>query len=118
TIVTYQRSCHMTNVQRVTREPLALLRSIPGITVREMADKDKCCGSAGIYNLVNYEDSMDILDVKMSNVKKTGAVTIVTTNPGCLLQMQLGITREGLQSKMRAVHLADLLAEACGIGKE
>jgi glycolate oxidase iron-sulfur subunit len=118
TVVTYQPSCHMTNVQRVTREPLALLRSIPGITLREMADKDKCCGSAGIYNLVNYEASMDILDVKMSNAKKTGAVAIVTTNPGCLLQMQLGIAREGLQDKMRAVHLADLLAEACGIGKE
>jgi glycolate oxidase iron-sulfur subunit len=118
TVVTYQRSCHMTNVQRVTREPLALLRSIPGITLREMADKDKCCGSAGIYNLVNYEESMDILDVKMSNVNKTEAAIIVTTNPGCLLQMQLGIAREGLQHKMRAVHLADLLAEACGIGKE
>lgn len=113
--VAYQRSCHMTNVQKVTNEPLRLLRSVPGTSLREMADKDKCCGSAGIYNLVNYAESMDILDVKMAVVKQTGAVTIVTTNPGCLLQMQLGIVREGLQSRMRAVHLADYLAEACGL---
>jgi glycolate oxidase iron-sulfur subunit len=116
-LVTYQRSCHMTNVQKVVQEPLQLLKSIPGIELREMKDKDKCCGSAGIYNIVNYEESMDILDVKMSAVKQTGAVTIVTTNPGCLLQMQLGISREGLQQQLRAVHLVDYLAEACGIAK-
>lgn len=114
-IVTYQRSCHMTNVQKVTREPLELIEAIPGIRLREMEDKDKCCGSAGIYNIVNYEESMDILDVKMGHVKATRAQTIVTTNPGCLMQMQLGIVREGLGGKIRAVHSVELLAEACGI---
>jgi glycolate oxidase iron-sulfur subunit len=114
-VVTYQRSCHMTNVQKVTKEPLQLIRSIPGIELREMEDPDKCCGSAGIYNIVNYNESMDILDDKMSTVKNTGATTIITTNPGCLLQMKMGIIREGLQDKVRAVHLVELLAEACGI---
>jgi glycolate oxidase iron-sulfur subunit len=113
--VTYQRSCHMTNVQKVTAPPLKLIQSIPGIQLQEMADKDKCCGSAGIYNIVKHEESMAILDVKMHAVKDTSAQTIVTTNPGCLLQMQLGIHREGLQDQMRAVHLVELLAEACGI---
>lgn len=114
-VVTYQRSCHMTNVQKVTAPPLRLLQSIPGIRLREMADKDKCCGSAGIYNIVRYEESMAVLDVKMQAVKQTAARTIVTTNPGCLLQMQLGIRREGLERRMRAVHLVELLAEACGL---
>jgi glycolate oxidase iron-sulfur subunit len=113
--VTYQRSCHMTNVQKVTVPPLKLIKSIPGIQLQEMADKDKCCGSAGIYNIVNYDESMAILDVKMEAVQGTAARTIVTTNPGCLLQMQLGIQKEGLQKQMRAVHLVELLAEACGL---
>jgi len=113
--VTYQRSCHMTNVQKVTSPPLRLIQSIPGIQLQEMADKDKCCGSAGIYNMIHYDESMAILDVKMKAVHETRAQTIVTTNPGCLLQMQLGIQREGLQGRVRAVHLVELLAEACGL---
>lgn len=117
-IVTYQRSCHMTHVQKVTAPPLSLLRRIPGVALREMADKDKCCGSAGIYNLVHHDESMAILDVKMQAVRGTAARTIVTTNPGCLLQMQLGIRREGLQGRMRAVHLVELLAEACGLVRD
>ena len=110
--VTYQASCHLTHVQRVTDEPLELLKSIPGIRYREMKGYDRCCGSAGIYNIVHYEDAMDILDVKMKKAKETEAAIIVTTNPGCLLQMKLGIKREGLEDKVRAVHLIDLLAEA------
>ncbi|PMB06341.1 hypothetical protein CEN49_15805 [Fischerella thermalis CCMEE 5273] len=109
----------MSNVQKVKTEPHHLLQRIPGIQYREMPQADGCCGSAGIYNLLHYRESMDILDRKMKQVKKTGAVTIVTTNPGCLLQMQLGIRREGMEAKVRAVHLVELLAEACGLdGKD
>jgi glycolate oxidase iron-sulfur subunit len=114
-IATYQRSCHMTHVQKVNQDPLQLIHSIPGLELREMDNAEMCCGSAGIYNLVNYRESMEILDVKMSAVKKTEAMTIITTNPGCLLQMKMGILREGLQDQVRAVHLVELLAEACGI---
>ncbi|MDQ0338314.1 glycolate oxidase iron-sulfur subunit [Caldalkalibacillus uzonensis] len=111
-IITYQRSCHMTNVQKVTTEPLDLIKRIPGVTFREMANPDMCCGSAGIYNVLNYKESMEILDVKMETVKETTATTIVTTNPGCLLQMKLGVQREGLSERVRVVHLAELLAES------
>jgi len=114
-IVTYQRSCHMTNVQKVTKEPVELIRQIPGVTFRDMADPNICCGSAGIYNVVHYEASMDVLDAKMETVKDTQASVIVTTNPGCLLQMKLGVQREGKTGEMRAVHLIELLAEACGL---
>ncbi|MCM3767751.1 (Fe-S)-binding protein [Neobacillus niacini] len=113
--ITYQRSCHMTNVLKVTKEPLQLIQSIPNVEVIEMNDANMCCGSAGIYNIVNYDASMEILDQKMENVKDTEATTIITTNPGCLIQMKLGIERENLNGRMRAVHLVEYLAEAAGI---
>ncbi|NHN35035.1 (Fe-S)-binding protein [Paenibacillus agricola] len=113
--VTYQRSCHMTNVQKVTHEPLQLIQGVRNVELIEMKDADMCCGSAGIYNIVHYDASMDILDLKMKSVKQTYTTTIITTNPGCLLQMKLGIEREQLQESMRAVHLVEYLAEAAGI---
>lgn len=60
---------------------------------------------------------MEILDIKMKNVKDTNASIIVTSNPGCLLQMKLGIQREGLEKSVRAVHLVDLLVEAGAVSK-
>ncbi len=107
----------MKNVQKVTEEPLALLKQVPNAGYREMKNFDRCCGSAGIYNLVNYEESMDILDIKMKNAKETIATIIVTTNPGCLLQMKLGIQREGMEKTVRAIHLVDLLVEAGAVPK-
>ncbi|MEH7524245.1 (Fe-S)-binding protein [Bacillus sp. JJ1503] len=110
--ITYQSSCHMKNVQKVTEEPLSLLKQVPSVGYREMKNFDRCCGSAGIYNLINYNESMDILDIKMNNAKETSAAIIVTTNPGCLLQMKLGIQRERMEKTVRAIHLVDLLVEA------
>ncbi|MCM3588269.1 (Fe-S)-binding protein [Mesobacillus maritimus] len=111
-VITYQDSCHLRNVMKTASAPRALLASIQGVEFREMKDADRCCGSAGIYNIVESEMSMQILDYKMAQTKATHATTIVTANPGCLLQMKLGIEREGLSDKMRAVHIVDLLLEA------
>ena len=111
-IVTYQDSCHLKNGQKTVKEPRQLLQSIEGVTYVEMHDAGRCCGSAGIYNIVESEMSMQILDYKMEQTKKTKAKTIVTTNPGCLLQMKLGIEREGLTDQMEAVHIVDLLVKA------
>lgn len=113
--VTYQPSCHMTNVQKVTNEPLQLLNSIEGIEVVRMQKENMCCGSAGIYNIVNYDESMKVLDVKMEKVKETDPSVIITTNPGCLLQMKLGIERENLTDSVRALHLIEYLAEKAGM---
>ncbi|MBH0230662.1 (Fe-S)-binding protein [Halobacillus yeomjeoni] len=110
--ITYQPSCHMTNVQKVTEPPLELIGKIPGVQLKEMARPDFCCGSAGVYNIVNYEDSMEILDVKMEDVCGVNPDGIVTSNPGCLLQMKLGVERSGKSSQIDAVHLVDLLIEA------
>jgi glycolate oxidase iron-sulfur subunit len=111
-LITYQDSCHLRNVQRTFLEPRLLLQSVKGAEYKEMKQADHCCGSAGIYNIVESEMSMKILDNKMKNAEATQAVTIVTANPGCLLQMKLGIEREGISHKMQAVHIVDFLLEA------
>ncbi|MGG3018978.1 (Fe-S)-binding protein [Geobacillus stearothermophilus] len=110
--ITYQDSCHLRNVMKTAAAPRRLLRAIDGVEFCEMNDADRCCGSAGIYNLVEPEMSMQILDHKMEMAKQTKATTIVTANPGCLLQMKLGIERAGLSGSVRAVHIVDLLLEA------
>ncbi|HDR4866580.1 TPA: (Fe-S)-binding protein [Bacillus cereus] len=111
-VITYQDSCHLRNVMRTSSEPRMLLEAIQGATYREMKDADRCCGSAGIYNIVHSELSMEFLDYKMDRVHETETATIVTANPGCLLQMKLGIEREGLSHKIRGIHIVDLLLEA------
>ncbi|PFG07418.1 (Fe-S)-binding protein [Bacillus sp. es.034] len=110
--ITYQDSCHLRNVQRTFMEPRVLLQSVEGADYVEMKQADHCCGSAGIYNIVESDMSMKILDHKMENVEDTRATTIITSNPGCLLQMKLGIEREGLSDNMRAIHIVDFLLEA------
>lgn len=111
-IITYQDSCHLKNVMKTAAAPRTLLKAIKGAEYREMYDADRCCGSAGIYNIIETENSMKMLDYKMIQTKNTQASTVVTANPGCLLQMKLGIEREGLSSSMRGVHIVDLLLEA------
>ncbi|MGJ7912572.1 (Fe-S)-binding protein [Neobacillus sp. LXY-1] len=111
-IITYQDSCHLRNVMKTEAAPRTLLRSINGAVYQEMNDAGHCCGSAGIYNIIESEMSMKMLDYKMEQAKQTQAATIVTANPGCLLQMKLGIEKEGLSTKMRGVHIVDLLLEA------
>ncbi|MFD2923407.1 (Fe-S)-binding protein [Halobacillus naozhouensis] len=110
--VTYQPSCHMTNVQGIKSPPLELIKRLPGVTLKELERPDFCCGSAGIYNMIHYDESMDILDLKMKDVCEIQPESIITTNPGCLLQMRLGIEREGVSHAMDALHLVDLLLEA------
>ncbi|ASS77218.1 glycolate oxidase [Tumebacillus algifaecis] len=109
--VTYQDSCHLAHGQGVRSQPRQLLKSIPGAEYVEMRGADQCCGSAGIYNITNLDMSMEILDDKMKNVGRTEAHYVVTSNPGCLLQMKKGIERAGQQGQMKAVHIMDLLAD-------
>lgn len=113
-VITYQDSCHLRNVQGVSSQPRELLKSVPGATFVEMEGSDRCCASGGIYNLIHFDESMKILDDKMVNAQKTKAQTIVTTNPGCLLQMKLGVERSGMKNA-RVLHIVEVLAEACGI---
>ncbi|PFH86934.1 (Fe-S)-binding protein [Bacillus sp. AFS088145] len=111
-IITYQDSCHLRNIMKTASAPRTLLKSIQNVYYHEMKDADRCCGSAGIYNIVESEMSMQILDYKMKQATKTQATTIVTANPGCLLQMKLGVDRENQSEHVEVVHIVDLLLKA------
>ncbi len=108
--VTYQDSCHLRNGMKVIHPPRQLIRSIPRVKYVELFEADRCCGSAGIYNVVQPEMSGRILEEKMEHVGNTQADILVTANPGCLLQMKLGIHRAGLEGRIEAIHIVDLLA--------
>jgi glycolate oxidase iron-sulfur subunit len=105
--VTYDAPCHLHHAQRVVDAPLAVLRAIPGLDLVPLPDSDRCCGGAGIYNLVEPETSSRVLEPKLSNVRETGAVLVATGNPGCHMQIGAGLIRSGLP--VRCVHPVDLL---------
>ncbi len=109
-VVTYHESCHLTHGQKVVLQPRELLRAIPGLKLVELPEANWCCGSAGIYNLTQPEMANQLLDRKIAHIKSTGATTVATGNPGCLLQLINGAAKEGLQ--LRVVHPITLLAEA------
>jgi glycolate oxidase iron-sulfur subunit len=107
--VTYHDPCHMSRYQNVVKQPRALLKKISGLTYVEMPEADRCCGAAGSYNIMHYEQSMKVLDRKMDNLKKTEADILATECPGCLIQLSYGIRRAGL--KVKVLHLSELLRE-------
>ena len=85
--VAYHDACHLATRRACARQPRDLLRGIPGLELREVADADICCGSAGIYNLLNPEAAGELGDRKARAVLATGAELLVTANPGCLMQV-------------------------------
>ncbi|HEX9564121.1 MAG TPA: heterodisulfide reductase-related iron-sulfur binding cluster [Gemmatimonadaceae bacterium] len=109
---TYDAPCHLLHAQRVTDPPLAVLRSIPGLALTPLPDADRCCGGAGIYNLVQPASSAAILREKVDRVRGTGAALVVTGNPGCHMQIGAGLLRAGLA--IRCAHPVDLLDRAYG----
>ncbi|MEE9325064.1 MAG: heterodisulfide reductase-related iron-sulfur binding cluster [Dehalococcoidia bacterium] len=108
--ITYQDSCHLAHAQRIKEQPRKLLSAIPGLELVEMQDSDNCCGAAGIYSITHTELSMKLLDTKMANIAPTEAELVVSANPGCMLQLSLGMKRAGLPG--RSVHLVELLDQA------
>lgn len=107
--VSYHDACHLVHAQKISKQPRELIKSIPGIDYVELNEASWCCGSAGTYNVVRYDDSMKILDRKMENVKAAEAEYIVANNPGCLTQIAHGCTNAHVQTKV--VHLATLLRD-------
>jgi glycolate oxidase iron-sulfur subunit len=114
-VVTYQDSCHLAHGQRVRTAPRKLLKAIPGVEFREMRGADICCGSAGIYNVVQNEMAMQILGSKMTSVNATDAGIVATANPGCLLQLEAGVRLHGKGQKV--MHVVELLDRAYGGGR-
>ncbi len=112
--VAWDDPCHLLHGQKIREQPRALLAAIPGLQVVPLAEADWCCGSAGTYNVTQPDLARSILDRKVANILRSGADTVVTANPGCLMQIQSGLRQAG--HKVRVVHLMDLLDEAYRAG--
>ena len=107
--VVYQDACHLAHAQGIRTQPRALLRSVPGVELVEMPDPDRCCGSAGIYNLTHPEVAGSLLRRKVDDVPDD-VDTLATGNPGCHLQLVRGLSEAGRTVRVR--HVMSILAEA------
>jgi glycolate oxidase iron-sulfur subunit len=108
--VTYHAACHLHHAQKQRTAALEVLEKVPGLTLVPLTDADACCGSAGIYNVEHPELSQEILARKMACLTQTGAETVVTGNPGCMLQLEAGLKAEGVSMRVR--HPIELVAQA------
>lgn len=108
--VTYQDACHLAHAQRIRKQPRDLIRALPGVELVEMRHPEICCGAAGLYSTLEPSMSARILQEKTDDVLGTRAEIVVTANPGCQMQLSVGIRSRG--STMRVQHLAELLASA------
>lgn len=106
---TYSDSCHLRHGQKITNQPRDLLKKIPGLELKELQQPDRCCGSAGVYNIVQVDTANAVLDEKMEDIAGTGAEVIVTSSTGCQMQLIAGVRRAGLKAEvMHVVELLDL----------
>jgi glycolate oxidase iron-sulfur subunit len=108
--VAYHDACHLAHAQGIRKEPRQLLQSVPGVTLVPFGESDLCCGSAGIFNLVQPEMAEALGDRKIANISAVQPDVVVTTNPGCLLQMQAAATRNG--HTVRVEHIMTFLDRA------
>ena len=104
----YHDACHLAHAQGVRQQPRQTLKQIPGMDVKEIREAEICCGSAGIYNMVEPEPAAELGERKANNILKTGAQIIVTSNPGCMLQIQASLKKMG-QGGLPMVHPVEVL---------
>jgi glycolate oxidase iron-sulfur subunit len=105
--VTYHDACHLAHTQKITSEPRQVLKKIPGLKLVALPESAWCCGSAGIYNITRYNDSMKILERKINNIQSTGAKTVLTGNPGCIQQIKYGAQK--IKLDIEVLHPVTLL---------
>lgn len=108
--VTHDPPCHQMHAQRIIAPPLQVLSAIDGIELVPLEDADQCCGSAGIYNLIEPATSDAVLRPKLQNIVDTRATVLASGNPGCMMQMGAGLLLQG--SDIAVVHPVELLAAA------
>ena len=110
TTLTYHESCHLVHGQKISREPRALLRLLPGVSLVELPESSWCCGSAGVYAITQPEQAERLLGRKTANIVGTGARWVATANPGCHLQVARGLEAAG--TRIQVAHPVSLLARA------
>ena len=104
---TYSDSCHLRHGQKVVKQPRALLKQIPGLQLVELKMPDRCCGSAGVYNIMQVDTANEVLDAKLVDIAATGADLIVVSNAGCQMQLIAGARRAGLKAEV--LHVVEVL---------
>jgi glycolate oxidase iron-sulfur subunit len=112
--VTYHDPCHVVHGQKIRKEPRALLAQVPGLKVVDLPEADWCCGSAGTYNLVQPEMAGRLQQRKVAHILETGAEAVVTSNPGCIIQIAQGLRAEG--APVQVLHIVEVLDQAYGAG--
>lgn len=105
--ITYHDACHLVHTQKIYSQPREVLSKIPGADIKNLEESTWCCGSAGIYNIVQFESSMIVLERKMKNIKNTNAKIVVTGNPGCISQIKYGAKR--FKVNVEVIHPATLI---------
>ncbi len=108
--VTYHDPCHIAHCQGIRQEPRELLKLIPKLSYQELESADACCGSAGTYNIARPQMSDRILQRKLDTIAASGAQVLVTSNPGCLLQLKKGLAEQ--LPGVRIMHLTEILAKS------
>jgi len=106
--IAYHDACHLRHAQGIHAEPRAVLAQIPSLEVAEMAETSLCCGSAGVYNLLHPETAEELGDRKVQHLLETHAQALVSANPGCLLQLQASLRRNG-HDELPTFHMVELL---------
>ena len=94
-VTVYQDACHLLHGQKISRQPREILQQIPGITLREPIDAALCCGSAGVYNMLQPQIAEELGQMKATNLLNTGATLIASSNPGCSLQIKQSLEKKG-----------------------
>ncbi|MFC6334361.1 (Fe-S)-binding protein [Paenibacillus septentrionalis] len=107
--VTYHDACHLAHAQGIRQAPRELLNMIPGLEIEVMPESDRCCGSAGIYNITHPEMASQLLDRKLNDIP-TGCDAVAMGNPGCMMQFQVGVVK--YKRSEQIVHTIELLNEA------
>jgi glycolate oxidase iron-sulfur subunit len=121
--VVYQDACHLLHAQGIHRQPRALLQSIPGLQLLEIDDASQCCGSAGIYNMIQPETAQELGDRKAARICAATPQAVVSGNPGCILQIQNALQRAGvnipvfhwielLDASIQGIPVAEMLRHA------
>ncbi len=108
-VAAYHDACHLAHAQGVRDQPRQLLGEIPGLDLREIDESSLCCGSAGIWNVLNPEPARQLGDRKAANVRATGAQLLVTANPGCLMQIGAAMERAGGRDRIALAHTVEVL---------
>lgn len=108
--VTYHDPCHLGHYMKISNQPRELIQRIEGIEFQELPEANWCCGGAGTYNIAHYEMSMKILQRKMENLQQTGANVLLSSCPGCIVQLSYGVRKFDVPVKVR--HIVQLLNES------